>query len=295
MATNFGHDISNEVPDISKYEWSWLEGEVKNPLSLIHSEMVEKAFNNGDRSIKIELKRHLDDINQIYEYRFAANDKEIQKYLEKNYKYIKADGIQVNTKSDYDRLIFRELKTSKASIEYSSEDNEDDVEENPVHLFISGEIENAEKALNQIDRLIKNAYVEAAVSSFEISELEIKKLEQQNNAVISRTDNSLVIKALPDDLNIIITKCLSEISSQNSKIVYPKEWAQMDSENLQLVLVLRDSEEYKKILAEISKSIVDPEIDKVERIQNQWLWKNYKSRTELLLNKGKNLFKYFKI
>ena len=70
-ASEYPHDISNEIPNILKYQWSWLDDlKEKSPVSLIHSEIIEKSYANGEDAIKIKIKRQDNDINEIYEYIF---------------------------------------------------------------------------------------------------------------------------------------------------------------------------------------------------------------------------------
>ena len=98
----------------------------------------------------------------------------------------------------------------------------------------------------------------------------------------------LVIKGLPDAINKIKATFL-EISTQNQNILYPVEWSPMENENLKICLLSQDSPEYKNIYTKVSKSVPSPNIVKIERIQNRWLWKDYINKTNFLKEKGKYL------
>ena len=72
-----------------------------------------------------------------------------------------------------------------------------------------------------------------------------------------------------------------------TKVNYPEEWEPMEeNENLKLVQVLKDTKEYNDIHNEISKTVPNPNILKIERVQNKWLWKCYLNRKKLLREKG---------
>jgi hypothetical protein len=293
------HDISNEIPNILKYQWSWLDDlKQKSPVSLIHSERIEKAFTNGEKLIQIKMKRHNNDEDEIYEYIFERDKAEIEKYIErvetrfrdKNlYKNLSACGIQRNTRTNFPRFIFRDPITTKATVEYPSE-GDDCSEQNLIKIFLSGEKENVDKAENLIRCLINDAYVEETVPLIEITETEINKLQEQNNVIIKYNGNDgLIIKALPDAINKIKTRFL-ELSFQNissQKIQNPNEWSKMESDNCELFTINKNSEEFKKIKTEISKSIENPLIEKIERIQNPWLWKSYQTKAKFLKEKGR--------
>ena len=105
LKTNFEHDISNEIPNISKYQWNWIDdSNRKSPFSLIQSEMIEKAFNNNEKSIDFTIKRHDNDNDEIYKFEFAKNNLVVQEYLNKR-NNIQADGIQTNKRTRFVRLI----------------------------------------------------------------------------------------------------------------------------------------------------------------------------------------------
>ena len=287
LKSNFEHDLLNEIPNILKYQWNWLDDlNVKIPFSLLQSEMIEKGFKNGENCIEIKIKRNDNDNNEMYKFEFLKNSLRLKEYLKR--RNIEADGIQINTRTKYIRWIFREEIKVKASIEYPEEDYIDDFEKNQIKVFISGEKENVENAIKLFQELLNDAYIEETMPLIELTESEIKNLEIQNNAKIYLKNNMLVIKGLPDAINKIKATFL-EISTQNQNILYPVEWSPMENENLKICLLSQDSPEYKNIYTKVSKSVPSPNIVKIERIQNRWLWKDYINKTNFLKEKGKYL------
>ena len=285
LKTNFKHDISNEIPNISKYQWNWIDDfNQKSPLSLIQSEMIEKAFNNNEKSIEFTIKRHDNDNDEIYKFEFAKNNLVVQKYLNKR-KNIQANGIQTNTRTKFVRLITRDEFECKASVEYPEEDFDDCVK-NPMKVFFAGENSNVENAYNRFQDLLKNAYIEETVPKIELTKEEIENLEMQNDAKISIIDKKLLIRGLPDAINKIKSRLL-DIFTQNQNVLYPVEWSPMGNDNLKICLVAEGTFEFKNIYTEVSKTIPNPNIAKIERIQNCWLWKYLENKTKFLKDKGK--------
>ena len=170
-------------------------------------------------------------------------------------------------------------------VEYP-EENFDDFVKNPMKVFIASENKNIEIMNNRFEDFLKNSYIEETVHKIGLTKDEIENLEIQNDAKISIKDKELVIKGLPDAINKIKSRLL-EIFTQNQNISSPIEWSPMGTENLKICLVATDTDEYKNIYAEVSKSIPNPNIVKIERIQNCWLWKYYQNKTIFLKDKGK--------
>ena len=119
----------------------------------------------------------------------------------------------------------------------------------------------------------------------EISEKELKRLQEENSAVITITSANIIIKALPDDLNKIKSELLN-VSLQNLAISYPSNWFAMNNERFKIVEILKNSPEFNDILREVSKSVPNAQIKKIERIQNTWLWDKYVKTTKFLEGKG---------
>ncbi len=70
--TGYVHEISNKVPMVSKYQWSFEnDNGQKSPLSEKHSNMIEKAYKSKEKFIDIELRRHDDDDMEMYRYQFS--------------------------------------------------------------------------------------------------------------------------------------------------------------------------------------------------------------------------------
>ena len=96
-----------------------------------------------------------------------------------------------------------------------------------------------------------------------------------------REDNEKIRRELRD-----LSEAKAKIELE-TKINYPEEWDPMrDIENLKIVQLLKNTKEYRTILNEISKTIPSPNILKIERVQNKWLWKSYVNRKNLLRDKG---------
>ena len=82
-----------------------------------------------------------------------------------------------------------------------------------------------------------------------------------------------------------IKKELENIAT--AKLQLDKDWEPMeDNQNLKLVQVLNNTQEYNNINNEISKSLPNSNILKIERVQNKWLWKCYKNKIQFLIEKG---------
>ena len=285
LKTKFENNISNEIPNISRYQWNWIDDlNRKIPFSLIQSEMIEKAFNNNEKSIKLMIKRHDNDNFEIYEYEFAKNNRVVEEYLNRKRTYFQGDGIQRNIRTNLKRLIKREL-SYLASIEYPEEDFDDCVK-NPIKVFIASEKTYMDNAIKRFEDFLKDAYIEEIVTKIELTKNEVENLEMQNDAKISLKEKVLVIKGSPDAINKIKSSLL-EIFTQNQNISNPKEWSPMENQNLKICLVASDTDEYKNIYSEVSKSIPNPNIVKIERIQNCWLWKYYQNKKKILKDKGK--------
>jgi hypothetical protein len=90
----------------------------------------------------------------------------------------------------------------------------------------------------------------------EISGTELKRLQEENSAVIKITSANITFKALPDDL-IKIKSELLNISLQNLSISYPTNWLAMNNERVKIVEIIRNSTEFKRILGEVSKSFLN--------------------------------------
>ena len=277
--TKFLHDISNEIPNVSKYQWSWLDDQKnKSPFSVLHSETIESAFFRDQESVGFNIKRHDNDFEDTYTFDFAKNNPQVQKIL--------ADGIQINKRTNYKRFIFREQFTVKAVIEYPEDEDLISDVKHSLKVFVSGLENDVKEAIEQFQDLIDNAYVKEIFPSIEISETELKNLEKLYDAEISIIANGIAIKGLPNAVNEIKSKLLED-SIQKTKIIYPKSWGDQ-SENLKIVEVLKHSEEYKEIHNDVSLTIANPEIVKIERIQNKWLWKLYQKHCQILKEKGVN-------
>ena len=294
VETKYVHDISNKIPNVIKYQWCWLDDSgQKSPLSLIHSDVIENAYSEQKSSIDITIKRHDNDMDEVYTFLFSRKNTEVQDLIKKlNKKEEGSCGIQLNKRTKSKRLIFREEVTMKSEIENRAELDK----KRRVKIFISGNIKNLAKAWTMINDLISNLYIMETIPLIEMPKHEIKKLELENDAVISLLPTNIIIRGLPDSINNIKSHLL-DFSIQHSSVLYPKEWSLcQNSFNLNLVELSKTSNEYKTIQEEISKTIPKPEIVKIERIQNEWLWRSYLEKRKLMTDKGlievneKNLF-----
>ena len=145
---------------------------------------------------------------------------------------------------------------------------------------------NVNNAVKDLEKLIEEAYIIENFPLIDISRAEIKRLERENSASIKLTSEKLNVKALPEDMNNIKSEILN-ISLQSLAISYPKTWAVMDKKDkFKIVEILKNSNEFNNILSEVSKSVLNPKIQKIERIQNTWLWDKYESTSKFLEVKG---------
>jgi hypothetical protein len=295
VVSGYVHEISNKVPMVSKYQWSFEnDNGQKSPLSEKHSGMIEKAYKSKDKFIDIELRRHNDDNMEMYRYQFSRNDNnsavnngkiDTMMKIRMNSRISNSEsiGIQINMRTGFRRNIFRDEKIVQAEI---LEDENTHIESKDIlKIFISGIENNANIAISKLKKLIEDAYVTEKYPLIEISEKELKRLEEENSAVIKITSANVILKALPDDLNKIKSELLN-VSLQNLAISYPTNWFAMNNERVKIVEILRNSSEFNDILREVSKSVPNPQIKKVERIQNTWLWDKYVKTTKFLESKG---------
>ena len=295
--TGYVHEISNKVPMVTKYQWSFMnDNGQKSPLSEKHSSMIEKAYISNKEFIDIELRRHNDDNMETYRYQFSRNNFPINSSKKDSFEDMMMKmrinsrisnserfGIQINIRTGFKRNIFRDEKIVQADI---LEDENTHLESKDIlKIFVSGIENNANIAISKLKKLIEDAYVTEKYPLIEISKTELIRLEEENSAVIKITSANIIIKALPDDLNKIKSELLN-VSLQNLAISYPSNWFAMNNERVKIVEILRNSTEFNDILREVSKSVPNPQIKKIERIQNTWLWDKYVKTTKFLESKG---------
>ena len=58
------------------------------------------------------------------------------------------------------------------------------------------------------------------------------------------------------------------------------------NDKFKTIEIMRNSNEFNDIFIEVSKSVLNPQIKKIERIQNALLWDKYESTTKFLDGKG---------
>jgi hypothetical protein len=297
--SGYVHAISNKVPMVSKYQWSFEnDNGQKSPLSEKHSGMIEKAYKSKEEFIDIELRRHDDDKMEMYRYQFSRNNNNfpinsskmesfetmmMKMRINSRNSNTESIGIQINMRTGFKRNIFRDEKMVKADI--LEDENAHLESKDIVKIFVSGIENNVESGISKLKKLIEDAYVTEKYPLIGISKTELIRLEEENSAVIKITSTNIIIKALPDDLNKIKSELLN-VSLQNLAISYPTNWFEMNNERVKIVEILRNSTEYNDILREVSKSVPNPQIKKIERIQNTWLWDKYVKTTKFLEGKG---------
>jgi hypothetical protein len=191
-------------------------------------------------------------------------------------------GIQINMRTGFKRNIFRDEQIVQADI---LEDENTHLESKDIlKIFVSGIKNNANIALSKLKKLIEDAYVTEKYPLIELSKKEQKRLEEDNSAVIKITSVDITLTALPDDLNKIKSELLN-VSLQNLSISYPTNWFAMNNERVKIVEIMRNSNEFNDILREVSKSVPNPQIKKIERIQSTLLWDKYVKTTKFLESK----------
>jgi hypothetical protein len=267
--SGYVHEISKKVPMVSKYQWSFEnDNGQKSPLSEKHSNMIEKAYKSKEKFIDIELRRHDDDDMEMYRYQFSRKNFPINNSKMDSFETMmmrmrinsrisnsESTGIQINMRTGFKRNIFRDEKIVQADI---LEDENTHLESKDIlKIFISGIENNANIAISKLKKLIEDAYVTEKYPLIEISEKELKRLEEENSAVIKITSANVILKALPDDLNKIKSELLN-VSLQNLAISYPTNWFAMNNERVKIVEILRNSSEFNDILREVSKSVPKP-------------------------------------
>ena len=295
--TGFVHKISNEVPMISKYQWSFEnDSDQKSPLSEKHSAIIEKAYKSKEKFIDIELRRHDDDKMETYRYQFCKENTRIGNRYTDNFENMLARirinpnlsdfesiGTQINLRTGFKRKLFRDEKEVKAEI--LEVENTQLESRDVMKIFISGIGNNADIAVSKLKKLVEDAYITEKYPLIKISNNELKRLEEENSAVISLTSKNITVKALPDDLNKIKSELLN-FSLQHVAISYPSNWSGMNNDTFKIVEIMRNSTEFNEISNNVSKSVSNLQIKKIERVQNTWLWDKYIKTTKFLEDKG---------
>ena len=284
--SGYVREITNKVSMVSKNQWSFENDEKQIwPLSENQSQEIEEAYKSKKDFIDIELRRHDNGNFEVYRYQFFKNNQEPISsrcfFCLNSNDESESIGKQINKRTGFKRNIFR--ITVKADI---IEDEKIEEETNEVvKIFISGMETNVNSAVNDLKKLIEEAYISETFPLIEISETELKRLEREYSAFIKSTNQNITVKALPDDINKIKTEL--NIYFQNIAVSYPKIWAVMvKNDKFKTIEIMRNSNEFNDIFIEVSKSVLNPQIKKIERIQNALLWDKYESTTKFLDGKG---------
>lgn len=276
IQTKHTHSVTNTQPLELKYSWFWTDDKDRtSPYSEEHSKLIENYYLSGKEFIVLNICRHLDDKVNQYKIEFTRNDKE-------------QHGIQTNlsTKTSVKRKVTRTENMFPAKIEENND--ADEISSLATKLLFYCCSKNEEQNMRQmLDTLIENAYVTDSVPKIHISSNELKKLESKFDAKITTLGNKFAIKALKDKIDKVKSELLLFALNDSPKIKYPSNWDPFNNTgNLLIKDIPSNSEEYQKIYEKISKTMPNPQVIKIERIQNKWLWKMYNTQKKILSDKG---------
>ena len=194
-----------------------------------------------------------------------------------------ADGVQINLKTSYMRLVYREIINTKAVIDTSDLDNKNIKRSNIV--FINAFSNNLNYVVSGINKIIANGIKEESLPLVDLSLEQIRSLEQDNNVTIKINNNKMVVSGMNDDVDKIKSFVLDFSVTNANKIKYPNEWTHSHN-NLEKVELNQNSPEFKTIYNRIKETVADFEISKIERIQNKHLWKVYQRQIDFFKDKG---------
>ena len=96
-----------------------------------------------------------------------------------------------------------------------------------------------------------------------------KFITNQSQKIMQLKGEESLVKVAQDELKNAVTSY-----AINSK--YPDYWEPMKSgEQLKLVLLSRESHEFRTIYDSFKKTMIDFEVIDIQRIQNKWIWERY--------------------
>jgi len=178
-----------------------------------------------------------------------------------------------------------------------SPESEFDLSENTTPQNISVEYiglspEALSVARQEVAQLVESLKIGATVPLvFKLTsqnEEEIKRIAKKSQVEVLIRENQIELKGLPTAIFNVrqeIMELLLEIGKNTEKVSYPPTWGPQ-TVNCELKPLLPNSYEWNMIDKRMKETIPNIQIQKIERIQNKWLWEKYCAARRVLHKKN---------
>lgn len=285
MKTGYVHEITNEMPNVETFRWLWLDDyRNKSPYSIYHSNEIETAYQCGKPSVTMEIKRHADDKDCDYVIVFNRRYQGATQIVSQTDQ--DAAALQINVKTKYARLVFRENIITKATIDNSDLADFEDIKRSKI-IFISSFYDRIQECVELIKEIINYGKREESFPKFDLDQDDLKRFKESFDVEIRSNENNLILSGMSNNVDRVKSELLNLSIRAGNKLKYPEHWSHMKpSDRLKLIKLESKSSEYKIIFDKVKQTVSSFDIEKIERIQNKHLWKIYQRQLDFFKDKG---------
>lgn len=193
---------------------------------------------------------------------------------------------QINARTGYQRTIQHEIKhTDLCDI------NPERCKHKPSHrlcIEVEGHERHLESAISDLKSCMEKYIHEQSV-----------KVNMKNSTILNLTDpycidaqiveGNLVLRGAEEYVSKVIIQiqnaCITHLESTSSPFSRPSHW-EHQSEKVLLCPVGNGTQEWNDVAALMHKTLPTAVISKLERIQNEWLWKRYSFAKQRMIEKN---------
>ena len=193
---------------------------------------------------------------------------------------------QTNVKTGYERSIQLEIKHTDLC-----DMNPERCKHKPSHrlcIEIEGHKECLDSAISDLKREMETCMIESKVN-VNMKSSTILDLTDLYCVEAQITDSILILRGAEDYVSkvtiLVQNACIEHLKGLSSTYSRPSHWVNQP-ENLYIHSVDKATPEWKEVAGLVYKTLPNATILKLERIQNEWLWKRYYFAKQRMIEKN---------